>query len=249
MGLASPASKARCWQVLDGACEHRRSCRRSGECRLASLCPACRSGCGPLPKLQALRTPKLTLANPLGSAPSAAQQHNLEHEILSPAQVAQRFPAYRLPEGFQSLFEAGAGFLAPEKCIEAHLGQAQQSGAQLVCGVAVQRWAVEPPAGASSSGGGSDTEGLVRVETSQGTFQARKLVLAAGGWMPQLVPELKVGRLLCLSAAAAGRVMRILWWCSCDIPPADRLGVDISLLAGRTPAGCNSPQALLLMCS
>ncbi|PRW58764.1 N-methyltryptophan oxidase isoform A [Chlorella sorokiniana] len=120
----------------------------------------------------------------------AAQQHNLEHEILSPAQVAQRFPAYRLPEGFQSLYEPGAGFLAPEKCIAAHLGQAQKSGAQLVCGAAVQRWAVEPPAGGSGSGSGSGG-GLVRVETSQGTFQAKTLVLAAGGWMPALVPELQ----------------------------------------------------------
>ncbi len=121
----------------------------------------------------------------------------MEHEILSPAQVSQRFPAYRLPADFQTLFEAGAGFLAPEKCIAAHLGQAQKSGAQLVCGAAVQRWTVEPPSGGSSGSGGSggsgSAEGLVRVETSQGTFQAKKLVLAAGGWMPALVPELKVG--------------------------------------------------------
>ncbi|KAI7842984.1 hypothetical protein COHA_003389 [Chlorella ohadii] len=121
----------------------------------------------------------------------AAQQHNLEHEILSPAQVSQRFPAYRLPADFQTLFEAGAGFLSPEKCIAAHLGQAQKSGAQLVCGAAVQRWAVEPPSGGGGSSGSGSAEGLVRVETSQGTFQAKKLVLAAGGWMPALVPELK----------------------------------------------------------
>lgn len=197
--------------------------------RLAPLCPAvaCNSCHEPLPKLLSLCL-------------TAAQQHNLEHEILSPAQVAQRFPAYRLPEGFQSLFEAGAGFLAPEKCIEAHLGQAKQSGAQLVCGAAVQRWAVEPPAGASSSGGGSDTEGLVRVETSQGTFQARKLVLAAGGWMPQLVPELKVGWWrFCSSAAAAGWVMQISWWCSVR---ASCRRISFRCWLGDHLAGHSSPQ-------
>lgn len=127
----------------------------------------------------------------------AAQQHKLEHEVLSPAQVAQRFPAYRLPQDFQSLYEPGAGFLAPEKCIAAHLSVAKQRGAHLVCDAAVSSWAVEPPAGSSSSSGGGSAEGLVRVETSQGTFQARKLVLAPGGWMPALVPELKVGRRAC----------------------------------------------------
>lgn len=142
----------------------------------------------------------LALHGPIPNLPilPAAQQHKLEHEVLSPAQVAQRFSAYRLPQDFQSLYEPGAGFLAPEKCIAAHLSVAKQRGAQLVCDAAVSSWAVEPPAASSSSSSGSGSaEGLVRVETSQGTFQAKKLVLAPGGWMPALVPELKVGRRAC----------------------------------------------------
>jgi hypothetical protein len=43
----------------------------------------------------------------------------------------------------------------------------------------VQGWTVLP-------------DGLVEVGTDRGTYRTEKLVLAAGAWMDQLVPELKV---------------------------------------------------------
>lgn len=122
----------------------------------------------------------------------AAKEHGLEHELLSAQQVAQRFPACRLPPGFQTLYEPQAGFLAPEKCIEALLSLAQeQHGAQLMCGAKVLGWrVVEQAGGGSSNVNGSGGGALVEVRTSCGTFSARRLVLAGGAWMPQLVPEL-----------------------------------------------------------
>ena len=36
-------------------------------------------------------------------------------------------------------------------------------------------------------------DGGVRVTTDKGTYEADKLVLSAGAWMSQLVPELEVG--------------------------------------------------------
>jgi len=38
---------------------------------------------------------------------------------------------------------------------------------------------------------GSDSG--VRIVTDKGTYEADKLVLSAGAWMPKLVPELQVG--------------------------------------------------------
>jgi sarcosine oxidase len=46
-------------------------------------------------------------------------------------------------------------------------------------GEAVQGWTVLP-------------DGLVEVATDRGTYRAERLVLAAGAWMDQLVPELQV---------------------------------------------------------
>lgn len=142
------------------------------------------------------------------AAAHAARQHGLQHEVLDSAQVAQRFSAYCLPPDMQTMYEPEAGILAPERCIEAHLRLAQEKGAQLACSVRVQGWQALPrEAGGSGSGGASGNStgicssggiedggqsGLVRVDTDAGSFTAKKLVLAAGGWMPQLVPELQV---------------------------------------------------------
>ena len=116
--------------------------------------------------------------------------------------MAQRYPGYALPPDFQCMVEPGGGFLVPEKCIELHLRLARQRGAELRCGSQVVRWEVLPTAAADLgvSGGGdggsssSGEGGLVWVHITGGEhFTARKLVLAGGGWMPHLVPELQVG--------------------------------------------------------
>lgn len=108
--------------------------------------------------------------------------------MLDGAAASKRFPGYHLPDSFQAMYEPEGGFLIPERCIEAHLRQAQQQGAELVTGAGVQRWQVLPDDGSSSGG----SQGLVQVDTAAGSFTARRLVLAAGGWMPKLVPELQV---------------------------------------------------------
>ncbi len=125
----------------------------------------------------------------------------MAHEVLTSAAVAQRFPGYQLPANFQTLYEPEGGFLVPESCISAHLRLAQQHGARLLCGAKVLSWQVLPPSNStapnssSSSGGrpsaGEGPQGLLRVVTTRGEFLTRRLVLAAGGWMPQLVPELQ----------------------------------------------------------
>lgn len=133
----------------------------------------------------------------LPCVPAAAREHGLQHEVLSSAQVASRFPAYRLPPNFQTMYEPEGGFLIPERCIEAHLRLAARHGAQLMCGTGVTSWRVLPPGAqpaedvGSCARTGDSSQGLVQVDTPAGTFTTRRLVLAAGGWMPQMVPELK----------------------------------------------------------
>lgn len=125
----------------------------------------------------------------------------MAHEVLTSSEVEQRFPGYHLPPSFQTMYEPEGGFLVPERCIQAHLHLAQRHGAELLCGAKVLGWQVLPPSngtmpdgssGGGSTGGSSGAQGLVRVQTTRGEFIARRLVLAAGGWMPQLVPQLRV---------------------------------------------------------
>ncbi len=108
----------------------------------------------------------------------SAREHGLAHEVLDAATMRERFPALRVDGGMVGLHEAKAGYLVPERCIEAHLALAERRGAALRFGEVVERWA------ADGSG--------VRVETTGGRYRAERLVIAAGAWLPRLLPDLGV---------------------------------------------------------
>lgn len=108
----------------------------------------------------------------------SATEHGLAHEVLDPAEVHRRFPGFRVPDGSMGLHEPRAGLLFPELCVEAHLALAVRAGATILSGVTVTRW---------DAGDGGAT-----VDTDAGTMRARTLILAAGPWLPALVPELEL---------------------------------------------------------
>ncbi len=108
----------------------------------------------------------------------ASQQWDLPHELLSGAEVAARFPTFRLGPDEVALYEAKAGLVRPELTVTAHLGLAARAGADLRFGEPVTSW--------SSSGTG------VRVVTAQGSYEADRLVVAPGAWAPGLLADLGV---------------------------------------------------------
>jgi sarcosine oxidase len=108
----------------------------------------------------------------------SAREHGLSYQLLSPADVARRHPAFSLRDDLVAVRDPRAGWLDPEACNAAHLQVASASGAELRFDEAVVSW------DASSSG--------VSVTTSQGTYTAGYLVLAAGAYMPALVPDLEL---------------------------------------------------------
>jgi sarcosine oxidase len=112
----------------------------------------------------------------VGGALASARTHRLEHEVLDAAALRGRYPLFNWPDRWQGLFERLAGWLAPERCIEAHLRLAEQGGAALRFEEPVERW--------------THTRDGIRVTTATGTFDARRLVIAAGAWMSQLAPAL-----------------------------------------------------------
>ena len=106
----------------------------------------------------------------------SAEAHGIVHEVLSADVVRRRFPAFNVPEEHVALWEPGAGLLRVEACVEAHLEAAREGGADVRLGEAVQRW--EP------DGGG------IAVTTARGTYRAGRLIICAGGWMKDLLPDL-----------------------------------------------------------
>ena len=112
----------------------------------------------------------------VAGARRSAEAHDIPHELLGPAQLRARFPAYQAPPDQVALLEPRAGILSPEACVTAFLDRARQLGAALELGVAVDSWS------ASDRG--------VTLDTPHGTFTAGRAVLAAGPWLPELVPAL-----------------------------------------------------------
>ena len=107
---------------------------------------------------------------------ASARTHQLAHETLDAAALRRRFPLFEWPDDWIGLHEEQAGWLAPERSIQTHLRLAERHGATLRFEEPVERW---EPTG----------EG-VRVSTATASYDARRLVIAAGAWLSRLVPSL-----------------------------------------------------------
>ncbi len=106
----------------------------------------------------------------------SAREHALPHALLSASESRARFPGLCVPAHHVAVWEADAGMLDPQACIEAHLQQARAHGAALHFD--------EPLLGWQADGDG------VRLHTARGEYRAAQLVLCAGAWLPALLPEL-----------------------------------------------------------
>ncbi|MEA3247035.1 MAG: N-methyl-L-tryptophan oxidase [Gemmatimonadota bacterium] len=120
----------------------------------------------------------------IAGARRAAAEHGVTVEEIPNSSLQDRFPQFMPMPGFTGLLDPAAGFLNPDRCVKAHLQRAAANGATLRYDEPVLEWT---PAG----------EG-VRVRTTRGTYEAGRLVLAAGPWMPELLgamgPMLSVER-------------------------------------------------------
>ncbi len=103
---------------------------------------------------------------------ASARAWGLEHELLSAAQLRDRFPTMR-PDDEVGLVERRAGTVHPEESVRAHLDLAHRHGADLRFGATVTDW--------------STTASGVRVRTADGVHEADHLVLAPGAWAPSFV--------------------------------------------------------------
>ncbi len=103
--------------------------------------------------------------------------HNLPHQVLTGAELARRFPGYRLPADTLALFQPHGGFLLPERCIVACVQAAHALGAEVHARERVLEW--------------KPLENGVQVRTDRGVYEAGSLVIAAGAWASGLLPPLR----------------------------------------------------------
>ena len=112
---------------------------------------------------------------------AAARAYAIAHELLSGADVRSRFPAFAQFDGERAYYEPGAGYADPERVVAAQLKRAQALGAQVRLNA--------PVVSIEKDGDG------VAVRTASETIRASHVVLAAGAWMPEFLPQAHARRL------------------------------------------------------
>jgi sarcosine oxidase len=129
-----------------------------------------------------VRTGGLFLGSPdsrvLAGSLATAREWGLPHELLEAAEVTARFPDLTPPARTVGLLEPDAGFVPPEAAVLAQLARAADAGADLRHGEPVTGWQAGPHG--------------VTVTTASDRYDAGALVVAPGGWAPELLPGLPV---------------------------------------------------------
>lgn len=109
---------------------------------------------------------------------ASAEATGVPFELLEAAEVVARWPYLAPSEGQVGFVDPGAGLLFPERLVRATLARARALGAELRTGEAMTGWRTD--------GAG------VAVETTSGSYRADALILALGGWMPEVLAPLGV---------------------------------------------------------
>ena len=109
----------------------------------------------------------------VGRTIAAAERFRIRHEVLTPSEVMNRFPQFRLDGDETCYYEPGAGFVRPEQCIATQLDRARALGAEVRTGETVTRITADATS--------------VTVVTNTATYSAGRVIVTAGAWTPQLL--------------------------------------------------------------
>jgi sarcosine oxidase len=106
----------------------------------------------------------------------SAGAHGLRHELLTSSELRARFPQHRVDDDTVGFYEVGAGVVRPERGVVEAIRAARAAGAEVLEGSRVLE--IVP---------GGDRPA---VRLADRTLVARHVVVAAGAWLPRLVPAL-----------------------------------------------------------
>jgi len=109
---------------------------------------------------------------------NSAAKYDIAIAKSGPDKAKDLFPAFKVPNDFEIIFEPNAGFLTPERAILLYAQQAIAKGAHIRTRERVKGW--------------KQQGGKIQVDSSSGTFTCDKLIITAGGWASKVLPSLKV---------------------------------------------------------
>ena len=103
--------------------------------------------------------------------------HSLPHEIWTSAEMKDRHPVFQLSDDEIAVYESNAGYLFSELCIQSYIYMAKECGAALHFDETMLSWHQQDTPTPEETGCP-----LVAVQTTKGSYLARKLVLTVGAW-------------------------------------------------------------------
>lgn len=109
---------------------------------------------------------------------AAAEAHGLHPEILDAHALMRRYPAFRIPQNFLAVLQRDGGFIEAARAIDANIRIAMEAGAEIRTGERVL--AID-----------AQSHGL-RIATDRSKIETDGAILAAGPWMRDLLPELRL---------------------------------------------------------
>ena len=117
--------------------------------------------------------------NPYGrAARQSLDAAGVESEWWDATQLAERFPQFRATDGMEILYQKDTGFLRAAECVSTHLQLAEQHGATVREETRVTNidWQTDVPT----------------IQTEDGSFHSRKVIVTAGAWAGKLLAELNL---------------------------------------------------------
>src|SRR5579885_3288592 len=108
----------------------------------------------------------------VGATRRVGEAAGVRLERLDASALRQRFPQFAVTDDTVGYFEPDAGFVWPERCIQAQLdavadrSQLRFEERVLAC---------------------EQTDGVIRVTTDRGTYEAERAVVAMGAWIPDFI--------------------------------------------------------------
>jgi sarcosine oxidase len=110
---------------------------------------------------------------------SSLTASGVEHELLTPDEVAARWPQFRLPDDVDTIYTPDSGIVHASRSVAALQMQARAHGAELRDRTRVE--SITP-----------DADGVV-IETAAGPVRAGRVILATDAWTNRLLEPLGAG--------------------------------------------------------
>ncbi len=145
---------------------------------------------------------------------ASCHAYDLDHRVFDRAEMRRLYPAFALDGDEIAVLEAEGGFLRPEAAVAAHLELARHNGAEVKFGARVT--SIEPD------------DGGVTLLLGPNRLRVRRVVVATGPWIAELVPKL---------ASLASPIRQVVAWYEPKDAAATALGVMPVFLRDEGAAG------------